>query len=86
VYWGGSGSLSYLLVPGGKLRVGGLQLGARWILLKETGQIIDLWPSTHLRLPLLLNIPSSKRNRCIGKQRKQYLYTIEQEKIKQRAL
>nr|KUM48339.1 hypothetical protein ABT39_MTgene5339 [Picea glauca]QHR88920.1 hypothetical protein Q903MT_gene2939 [Picea sitchensis] len=40
----------------------------RGILLKETGQIIDLWPSPHLRLLLLLNIPSSKRNGCIGKQ------------------
>lgn len=29
---------------------------------KETGQIIDLWPSPHRRLLLLLSIPSSKRN------------------------
>lgn len=47
---------------------GDLRLGARGILLKETGQIIDLWPSPHLRLQLILNIPSSKRNGCIGKQ------------------
>ena len=37
-------------------------------MLKETGQIIDLWPSPHRGLLLILNIPSSKRNGCIGKQ------------------
>ncbi|GMN74735.1 hypothetical protein TIFTF001_053907 [Ficus carica] len=29
---------------------------------------LSLWPSPHLRLLLILNIPSSKINGCIGKQ------------------